>query len=242
MKDQYVGDINDFEKYSVVNALRDAVGLPLVVGWMLTAADQSGEGSRVDYLTRPDRYRHLEPNVFDALHRIVQSGTRSVGRVEAEGVLGSARFVQRRLTDDLGSRAAFLTELWDSAPSASLIFLDPDIGIAGDRVRRGGRRSSMYVFADELEEGFNRGHSLVVYQHFPRESRIVYLARALTRMQTLCASSKPFAIWSSRVAFLVIPQAHVASEFTNTAQLLTSRWAPLLAFYSRTSDPSIVEI
>lgn len=37
MKDQYVGDISDFEKYAILRALETSCPLSLVVAWMLTA-------------------------------------------------------------------------------------------------------------------------------------------------------------------------------------------------------------
>jgi hypothetical protein len=43
MKDQYVGDIGDFEKYSVLRAFQRSIDLPLVVCWMMTDADSTGE-------------------------------------------------------------------------------------------------------------------------------------------------------------------------------------------------------
>jgi hypothetical protein len=95
VKDQYVGDINDFEKYAVLRSLATASGLPLVVCWMLTAADDSGEGANTGYLHDAARYRHLDPHVFDRLAQIVAADERSVAAVERHGVLDEATFVGR---------------------------------------------------------------------------------------------------------------------------------------------------
>jgi hypothetical protein len=43
VKDQYVGDISDFEKYSILRALGREADLPLAVCWMLTVPDGTGE-------------------------------------------------------------------------------------------------------------------------------------------------------------------------------------------------------
>jgi len=107
MKDQYVGDIGDFEKYSVLRALQRASGLPLVVCWMLTAPDTTGEGGRIDYLRSPERYRHLEPLVFDALDELVRRDRRSCEAVEAAGFLDHAAFVREQLLDNVGSRTKY---------------------------------------------------------------------------------------------------------------------------------------
>jgi hypothetical protein len=115
VKDQYVGDINDFEKYAILRALQGVSQLSLVVCWMLTAPDETGEGAKIDYLGKVSRYRHLDPHAFDCLAAVVRSGERSTRAIEAVGVLEGAHFVSNRLGDDHGSRAA----LFDSAVGRS---------------------------------------------------------------------------------------------------------------------------
>jgi hypothetical protein len=230
VKDQYVGDINDFEKYAILRALQGASQLPLVICWMLTAPDETGEGAKIDYLGKLSRYRHLDPHAFDCLAAVVRSGERSTRAIEAVGVLEGAHFVSNRLGDDHGSRAALFGALWDEAAQPSLLFFDPDIGLAGKSVRKGGRRSAMYLFHDELAEAFGRGHSPVVYQHFAREQRPAYLRRAFANIRAAFDPPALFGLWSSRVAFLVVPQRHIAAALAGTARELASRWAPLLAF------------
>jgi hypothetical protein len=230
VKDQYVGDINDFEKYAILRAFDRACELPLVVCWMLTAPDATGEGAKVEYLQKPGRYRHLDPDAFDLLARVVGSGQRDPRAIERDGVLGGARFVRGRLVDGLSSRAAMFRELWEVAGSEpSLIFFDPDIGLAGKSVHTASKRSAMYLFPDELADTYRRGHSVVVYQHFPREKRPEYFARAFERFRALCEPPTLFALWSARVAFFVVPQEQVAESLHAAAQGVASRWTPLLS-------------
>jgi hypothetical protein len=229
VKDQYVGDINDFEKYSILRALGHASGLPLVVCWMLTAPDSTGEGAKVDYLLKPERYRHLEPDVFDSLSSVVGSGQRDTRAIEESGALDGASFVRRRLEDGLGSRTVLFRELHEMAGNGpALIFFDPDIGIAGSSVRKAGKRSAMYLFADELADTFRRGHSVVVYQHFPRVQRPAYLSGAFGTILDLCQPPALFALWSARIAFFVLSQEQVATSLHGAARELASRWSPLL--------------
>lgn len=230
VKDQYVGDINDFEKYAILRALRDASGLPIVVCWMLTASDESGEGGKTNYLGDPQRYRQLDAHVFDRLRGLVRSGKRNVQAIEEQGVIEHARFFSRELEDHLPSRALFFRELWAIADEPSLLFFDPDIGLAPASVRKGGRRSAMYLFHDELGYAYRRGHSVVVYQHFAREQRASYLARLIADVRASCAARSVFTLWSAHVAFVVIPQAMVASAMDQAGQALASRWNPLLAY------------
>lgn len=228
MKEQYVGDINDFEKYSILRALSEAGNLPLVVCWMLTEPDDTGEGAQTDYFKDAARFRHLDPHVFDRLKAVVDSGNRSTAEVETAGVLEGATFVKDMLEDDETSRASLFQRVLREAPSGSLVFFDPDIGLAGKRIRKGNRRSSMYLFHDELATAFERGHSLVVYQHFPREQRLPYLSRTFERIRVACDPPALFALWSARVAFFVIPHDKTARVLIDAAEDLASQWAPLL--------------
>jgi hypothetical protein len=229
VKDQYVGDINDFEKYAILRALRNASNLPLVVCWLLTKPDATGEGAKTDYLRRPHRYRQLDSHVFDRLREIVRTENRSVRAVEEAGVLEDATFFSRHLEDDPASRDTFFRDLWRVIEERSLVFFDPDVGLAPRSVRRGGRRSSMYLFDDEVCDAYRRGHSLVVYQHFAREQRSVYLERLFTRMRGACGAASLVALWSARVAFVVVPQEGVASAVTGAVHDLVSTWSPFLS-------------
>src|SRR3954454_1771260 len=101
MKDQYVGDINDYLKYSVLRAVQSAHRSPLLVCWMLTRGDARTDGRKTSYLADPDRYRRTDPQLFDQLSHIVGSGDRSTAAVESLGILPGASFFRDRLEDAL---------------------------------------------------------------------------------------------------------------------------------------------
>ena len=234
MKDQYVGDMSDFEKYAILRALAfEKAELPLAVCWMLTTADGTGEGGRIDYLKQPERYRHLDPHVFDGLATIVESGERNVAAIEQSGILERAKFFARPVEDHLGSRSVYFREVWSALQERSLVFFDPDIGLPGRTMRKGRKRSSMYVFDDELHEGFRRGHSLVVFDHWKRVQRLPYLAGAFARLSKATGAFEPFALWGrERVAFLVLAQQADAGALERAGHGIARRWEPLLTFTS----------
>lgn len=230
MKDQYVGDINDFEKYSILRTLSRASELPLVVCWMLTEPDSTGHGARTDYLGDVARYRYLDPHVFDRLRRVVRSARRNTAKVEAVGVLEDARFVRDVLEDNRASRVSLFRTLLDTAQEPALVYFDPDTGLAGKSIRKGNRGSSRYLYHDELADVYGRGHCLVVYQHFPPVQRMPYLSRTFANIRAACKPPSLFALWSARVTFLVIPQDDSAQALADVARELGQRWAPLLTF------------
>src|SRR5215210_6514927 len=104
MKDQYVGDLNDFEKYALLRVLGPVSGLPLLVCWMLTPPDGRGDGGNLAYLNQPRRFRHLDSELFDQLNAIVSAGDRRVGAVEEAQLLPRATFFSPRLEDARQSR------------------------------------------------------------------------------------------------------------------------------------------
>ena len=83
MQNRYVGDIGDYIKYALLRALSS--GLMLGVAWYLYPdEDHKPDGKHVQYLDDPQRWRHLDPELFDALKQIVESN-RSVSAVAAAG-------------------------------------------------------------------------------------------------------------------------------------------------------------
>lgn len=84
MQDRYTGDIGDYIKYALLRAL--SPGLKLGVAWYLYPDEgHNSDGKHVQYLHDPQRWRHLDPELFDALRNIV-AGNRSVSAVETSGL------------------------------------------------------------------------------------------------------------------------------------------------------------
>src|SRR4051812_16182134 len=109
MKDQYVGDINDFLKYALLRAWA-ARGLSVAVGWMRTAPDGRNDGGLLAYLESPAEYRALDPELYDLLRRVVEDGHRSVRAVMASGVVPAAVSYESLVDDDIDGRACWFDE------------------------------------------------------------------------------------------------------------------------------------
>ena len=72
MQDKYVGDIGDFGKYSLLNAVSQ--GSLLGVAWYKYPDETNNDGKHIDYLDQGEKWRRLDPDVFDGLIKIVRSG------------------------------------------------------------------------------------------------------------------------------------------------------------------------
>jgi hypothetical protein len=94
MQDRYVGNVGDFGKLALLRCLMP--GRRLAVCWYLTGSENDGKpGKGFDYLDRPDEFRHLAPEIYDALRNIVAgacAGARGVTALESSGLLADALF------------------------------------------------------------------------------------------------------------------------------------------------------
>ena len=145
MKDQYVGDVNDYFKYALLRAWVDP-GLSVAMGWMRTEADGSNDGALLGYRSRPDEFRGLDGELLDVLENIVDSGPRTVRSVAASGVLRAVVSHEAVIEDPIAARRRWFEQLRASAEGAEVVFLDPDNGLEVSSVPYGRRGSRRYVF------------------------------------------------------------------------------------------------
>jgi hypothetical protein len=68
MKEQYVGDVNDYRKYALLRHFAIEGGVRVGVCWMLTPPDT---GNLQNYLLEPQRWRDYDQDLFDRLTRIL---------------------------------------------------------------------------------------------------------------------------------------------------------------------------
>src|SRR5712691_2688879 len=127
MKNQYFGDINDYRKYGLLRVLANHSRLAAGICWLLTEDDRHGDGELRAYLSRPSRWRHYDPELFDNLQRLVTSDVRRDVRLTREwALIPNATYFETLVRDNLASRDAYFDAVWDALRSCDLIFFDPD--------------------------------------------------------------------------------------------------------------------
>ena len=138
MQDRYTGDIGDFAKYALLRALGE--GRKLGVAWYLYPDESHNtDGKHIGYLSQPDKWRHLDPELFDGLKALVASGQRNVDQVETSGLLDKGRFSNRLLAFNGNPairgkrRAAWFSETLSDLHHCDLVFADPDNGLCEDQ-------------------------------------------------------------------------------------------------------------
>ncbi len=171
MKNQYVGDIGDYGKYSLLRAFSNA-GVRVGVNWYLTNDDGSSDGKFKGYLNKAD-FRAYDPFVFDSLNQIIDNGT--VESIQNSGILPGADFFAESLSfEGAPKERAEKREKWfcdsiDALCKADLVFLDPDNGLM-KKEKPSAKIAEKYALPSEVEAYWNTNHNVVYYCHRGRRS------------------------------------------------------------------------
>ena len=226
MKDQYFGDINDYRKYGLLRALTEASGLRLGVCWLLTEGDQRPDGEFRRYLEQPERWRLRDPQLYDGLQRLRAANVeRSVGHAGAWDLLPDARYFGDVLGDPAAERAAYFRRAWETLADCPLLFFDPDNGLETKSTRPGHRDSRKYLYWTEVEEAFRRGHSLVIYQHWPRVERQKFTQDLVTTASSRLGRPSVDTFATAHVLFLLVAQPEHRNAFRKAHDLIQERWS-----------------
>jgi len=225
MKNQYFGDQTDFIKYGILRSFLSA-GFPLVVNWMLTAGDGSNDGRRTAYLRSPLSWRSRDSEVFDLLRAAIERKERQLSVIEGSGLLEGAVFHSDLYTPDASARDKSNECLHSLVGPGSVVFFDPDNGLEVRSVARGRKNSEKYVYLSELEAVWHRDCSILIYQHFPRVNRDLFLEQQASMLKAALNRAQVLSVLTSHVAFLMVPQPGACVRFNNVIGEIIARWWP----------------
>ena len=207
MKDQYFGDINDYRKYGLLRSIIGASGFRVMIAWMLTPDDGSTDGKFVSYLEHPLKWSCYDSILFEQLQRLLTNGQRRrVSLIESTDLLPNAEYFSTHVPDSASERNVWFTSLFEQSQISELVFLDPDNGIEVKSKPYGRKNSSKFVYWREVEALWSCGKSLMIYQHFIRENRIIYIQRMLKALRVATPGSFVDAFSTSHVIFLMALQ------------------------------------
>ncbi len=207
MKNQYFGDVNDFRKYGLLRAISHAAQFQMTVAWMLTHDDSSTDGKFTAYLDAPEAWRQHDPELFDGIKALMNSDApRSVALIESTKLLHGATFHSTVTPDSASERNSWFLNLRGTTTGADFVFFDPDNGIEIKSRPYGRKTSSKYVYWREIEEIWSTGSSLLIYQHFIRETRDQFVGRMLASLRERTRGSFVEAFSTAHVVFLMALQ------------------------------------
>lgn len=216
MKEQYVGDINDYRKYALLRALAGS-GTQIGVCWMLTPPDGRPDGNKVAYLSQP-AYERFDPPLFALLKQVKDApDARRLVLIEQSGIIPGAIYVNAIVQDKLPERQAWFAEVLTILKASDLVFFDPDNGLDVASKRKGQLNSSKYLYRDEVAATYRAGHSILIYQHFPREERRAFIERIAADLHELAPDSSIWVFLTSHVAFFLVVHPEHESRLTAAA-------------------------
>lgn len=157
MQDRYAGDVGDFGKFALLRTV--AKGRALAVCWYRNAGagERNNDGGHVSY----EGLRSLEPEVFDAMSRVVASG-RSVEALEGCGLLPGAKYHRALVPSQAFARTRWFTAMLKEVDGCDLVFTDADNGFEW------GTLSPKCVAREEVRGLRRRGRALLLYHHQTR--------------------------------------------------------------------------
>jgi hypothetical protein len=225
MKNQYFGEINDYLKYRLLRRLTGYGEVTTAVCWMLTPDDDRADGRFIEYLKRPERWQHYDPELFDVLRELVVArGARDVALAGEANLLPAARFYAETLSDDAESRARYFEDLWRVARGCDLIFFDPDNGIEARSKPCGRKGSSKYLYWKELVSAYSEGYSVLVYQHSRREKRDDFIVRMAGEIRERTGVPRVYSFRTPRVVFFLAPAVCHVEVMGRNAFLVSESW------------------
>jgi len=190
MKDKYTGDIGDFAKIILLNELASLKDITLGINWYYNNRVYSYEknqedGKYIQYLMNDKKgLKKYEPDLYQNLLEIVQRDERKI-----KNLFGLIHTDTNYHFDDevpnKSNRAQWIEDSLHKLSPTNLIFLDPDNGISYNDTNG----NAKHVLQSEIEQIFEAGKSVVIYNHSDRQRREYYFGKFTTIAKRLCLKS-----------------------------------------------------
>jgi hypothetical protein len=227
MKNQYFGDINDYKKYGILRALSEGGKIKIGVCWMLTDDDDKNEGQFTNYIHQPDKWRNYDRLLFDSLnYSLTELKIREVALAEQLNLLENSYYHQNLLDDSSLKRELYFQEFKDNISDCDLLFFDPDNGIEVKAKPFGRKDSSKYIYWREILQYYRGGYSLLIYQHFPRIKREIFIENLSKELKEKIKVDNIVFYETSNVLFILLPQKRKKDYFIAVSKKIQSEWYP----------------
>ncbi|CAN7175327.1 hypothetical protein [Mesorhizobium caraganae] len=217
MQDRYAGDVGDYFKLSLLRHVN--AGRRLGIAWYVFPDEvHNSDGRHVSYVCAPERWRYLDPELFDLLVAVI-SKRRAVAELH-RALPGGTLFASEPLptgrmrgTDRCAARRAWFSRTLKSVEAADIVFADPDNGLTSDEERR----RQMPNFGKQIPisevRALSAGRTAVVYHHNSRfkgghEAEVDYWLRAIG----MPAMAIRATAYSCRTFFVINPNAEIAER------------------------------
>jgi hypothetical protein len=188
MQNRYVGDVGDFLKYGFLNFLfQNQSASPkfkLGVNWYLVPNEKNkADGKYTDYLKPENRFskklQECNPKLYRQMKEIVfVKKKRNIAEIEKGNVLPRGTiFYSEPIGYDNMSRTAWHQAALEKLEKVDVVFLDPDNGIETVKMYSAGEISPKHALFQETVDYYERGQSVIIYNHKSRQKEEIYQER-----------------------------------------------------------------
>lgn len=228
MQDKYAGDFGDFVKFSLLRAVSQ--GKSLGVAWYaFPNEDGKNDGKHVKYLREPERWKHLDPEVYEALRKVVE-GPRVIHALENASILPGARFANELLRHDAPAYAE--REIWrkqwfertlGNLKDCQIVFADPDNGLRTDENWRAGKKKHWKSIPLREVGALAENRTAIIYHH-NQPFRLRRISNESWRQSLLNFSKRVVAVYcgkyGKRTFFVINP----SSEIDDQLKKFSEQW------------------
>jgi hypothetical protein len=163
MKNQYVGDINDYQKYDLLQLLSKEFEEKILVVWMLTKDDGRTDGRKIDYL-KNQKYSKYNAILFMELKKLIEENKRNVKGIEKLSIFNKDKFDFISDHIDTMDRDKYFAMVDGKIDDVGIIFFDPDNGFAPKKQNN----PAKYLYWNEIKKYYEKQKDILVIQFFPR--------------------------------------------------------------------------
>jgi hypothetical protein len=206
MKNQYFGDFGDYQKFSLLKMLRNVGGFKITVHWMKTRDDGGTDGKRVTYLNNPKTWDSFDKEIFEFISGHIHAKKRDLALYEKSLHADGITFVNDHI--ESAQRRLELLDGIRSDKKSDLIFFDPDNGIEVKSTTQ--KTIHKYVLWSDIQTAFSSGKSILVYQHFSRKNRDIFIQEKLTEFRSRLDVDVFVIKVKHSVYFLLAQKSHIS--------------------------------
>jgi hypothetical protein len=232
MKNQFVGDINDYYKYGLIRILTEKPAVPTTVCWMLTPDENQTDGGKIGFLLKPNIWRKYDPELFDALRdAVIMQEQRSIQVIESSGILPACVFFSQDIKSNKRVEREeyfrefdlFLENNAKAGRESKLVFFDPDNGIESPKAKPNKKR---YIYWEEIAKYYNREKTLLIYQHFPFVNHKQFVHDVAKKLKKMTSAKRVYSFVTKHVVFFLVPfgDHDKKFEFARKADEIANVW------------------
>jgi len=175
MQNRYTGDASDFSKYLLIRTFVFQTDLKVGLNWCLVEPNKKellkNDGKYTAYLEK-EIYKIIDEELFEYLKKIVLANQRHTKHIESSNILGKDTTYFSQIIPKGTVRFSWHKESLKKFIDRDIIFYDPDNGLEVASCGKMNDKAQKYLFYDEVFRTFEKGKSIVIYQHTNRTKNI----------------------------------------------------------------------